>query len=124
NVKVPILLEAPRRVGESRSTDDGARATDAELARQQVRAEEGKGVGEQEQQVVPDDGGARSVADHPRGRIADQRVREGEAVSQRPEGVRLEVVEWLVKDRVAAPGDLPCLHQGVSDVARHVASEV
>ena len=88
-----------------------------DLSRQQIRAEEGQGVGEDEEDVVADDRLFRTVADHPCGGVADQRIAEGERVWDRPEAVRVEEFERLIEERVAAPGGLPGDRQRVADVA-------
>jgi hypothetical protein len=123
-VEVAVLLEAPRCVGEGGAGHGSARAAGAELAREQPCAEEAERVGEQEEQVVAEDRGRHPGADRPRRGVAGEGVRERQAVAQRPEGVGLEVVERLVKERVAAPPDLPGLHERVAHVAWHVARHV
>ena len=57
-------------------------------------------------------------------RVAGERVREREAVVERPEDVGLEVVERLVQEGVTAPADLPRLDERVADVPRNVARHV
>src|SRR5207244_3092474 len=57
-------------------------------------------------------------------RVADQLVREGQRVPERPEDVRLEEVERLVDERVPVPGDLPGLDERIAEILRYVAAEM
>ena len=96
----------------------------AELAREQVRADEAQRVGEQEEEVVARDGGVDAFADQTGRRVPDERVGEREAVGQRPEHVRLKEGERLRLQRMPVPRDLPRLHERVTEVLRDVAPEV
>jgi hypothetical protein len=48
--------------------------------------------------------------------VADWRVREGEAIGQGPEDVRLEKVERLMERCMTHPGHLPGLEKRVARV--------
>ena len=52
HMQVPVLRELPRRIGKGGAHSRGADPSDPELAGEQVRAEERKHVGEEEEQVV------------------------------------------------------------------------
>ena len=78
-MQVAGLGDAVGRVGERGAGGGAAEPAEAELAGEQVGADEAQRPGEQEQQVVADErrDGARAEE---RGRaVAEQRVREGEA---------------------------------------------
>jgi hypothetical protein len=124
HVHVPVLLEAEGREGESRPGDDRSRGPDPQLARQQVCAEEGQRVGEQEQHVVARHGGLAPRPDQPGRRVAEQGVGECKRVVERPELVGLEELERLMGERVAAPRHLPRLHQRVAEVLGDVLSQM
>ena len=124
DVQVAVVLEAKRREGERGPRDRGADRAEPELAGEEVGARERERVGEEEEHVVAHDRGLRARADQARRRVADQRVRERQRVVERPELVRLEEVERLVRERVTVPGDLPRLHERVAEVLGHVVAEV
>ena len=119
-----VLLEPERRVGEGDGGDQRARVADPELTGEDIRAEEGERVGEEEDEVVADDRVVGPVSDEARGRVSDQGVAERERVGLGPELVRLEEVEWLVRECVAAPGDLPRLRERIAEVLRDRLAEV
>src|SRR5204863_9453279 len=110
-----VLLEPEGCEGEGGARDHRARRAQPELAREQVRAEEGERVGEEEEQVVADERRVRPATDQTGRRIADESVAEGERVPDRPEPVRVEEVERLMEQGVASPGRLPGLRQGVGE---------
>ena len=66
-MQVAGLLEPPGREGERGAGHDAAQAAAPELARKQVRAEEGEREREQEEQVVAGDRRLDPVADQPAG---------------------------------------------------------
>src|SRR5439155_23625565 len=102
-----------------------AEAGSAELARQQIRAEEGERVREDDEQVVDDERRVRALRrDHAGGRVPEERVAEGEAVLVRPVRVRLEEIERVVEQGVADPGDLPGLERRVVRLLRRVRAQV
>ena len=117
HLQVAVLLQPVGRVGEGRAGDHGADGPEPEFAGEQVRAEEGERVGEDEERVVADHRRVRALADQSRRRIPDQGVPEGERVVGRPEAIGVEEVERLVEQGVTAPGRLPGLRQRVADVA-------
>jgi hypothetical protein len=121
---VAVLLEAEGGEGVGRAGDGGTSGTESQLARQQVRAGEREGVGEQEHQVVADDGRVGALPDQSGGRVADERVGERERVAERPELVGVEEVQRLVDERVAVPCHLVRLRQRVTEVLRDVAAQV
>ena len=121
---VTFLLQPPRGVGEGEAGDRGAGPVRAEFACEQPGPGEAQRVGEEEQDVVARDGGARALADQPRRGVADERVGDGEAVAHRPERVGLEEPRRLMGERVTVPRDLPGLHERVAEVLRDVAAHV
>ena len=112
-----VLRQPPGRVRKGCAGGDGSEPPCAELAGEQVGAEEGERVREEEERVVDDERGVRVALCREAGRcVADQRVREGQAVGERPEDVRLEEMERLVQHGVADPRDLPGLEERVAEV--------
>ncbi len=92
------------------------RGSSADLARQEISADEGENVGEEKEQVVANCGGLQAVADEPCQRIAGEGVAESKARAERPEDVCVEEVERLVQERMAAPGHRPRLEQRILHV--------
>ena len=124
DLHVPVLLQAEGRERERGARHRRAAGAEPELAGQQVGAHERERVGEQEHQVVAEDGGVRARADQPGGGVADERVGEGEGVAERPELVGVEEVERLVGERVAVPCHLVGLGEGVAQVLGDVVAQV
>ena len=96
----------------------------AELARQQIGADEAQRPGQQEQQVVADQRRDRARAEERRRPVPEQRVREGEAERVGVEGVGVEQVQRVVEHRVPHPGDLPGGAHRVAEVRRDAAGQV
>ena len=106
-MQVPGLGDAVGRVGERRRRGGRAELAQAELAGEQVGADEAQRLGEQEQQVVTDERRDGARAEERRRAVAEQRIREREAQRVRVEGVGVEQVQRVVEHRVTDPGDLP-----------------
>ena len=96
HLQVPVLLEPEGGEGIGGARHRRSRRAKSELSRQQIGAEEGERVSEQEEEVVANDRVVRPRADQPGGRVADQGVPVGERVLDWPKLVRLEEVERLV----------------------------
>ena len=124
-MQVPALLQAPRRARERRAAHRGRPRRSAQLAREQVPAEEGEREREEEEEVVADHRGVRPGPDQPGRRVADQRVGEREAVGAAARtGWTGRSSQRLGRQRVAVPGDLPALRQRIAEVERDVRPQV
>jgi hypothetical protein len=123
-VQVAVHGQAERRVGERGPRHGAPGATGAELAGEQVGAGEGERVRQQEEEVVADERGGLAHPDEAGGRVAEQRVREGEAVRRPPERVRVEQGERLGEQGVALPSELPRGPDGVAEVLGDVVVEL
>ena len=118
------LRDAVGRVRERRAGCGAARAAEAELACEQICAQEAQRPGEQEQQVVAHQRGHGSRAEQ-RGRaVAEQRVGEREGLVMRPERVRVPQMERVVEHGVPLPGELPRGAHRVAEVLAYVRAQV
>ena len=123
-MQVSGLRDPVGGVGERQAGGGGAGAAEAQLAGQQVGAEEGQRPREQEQQVVVDEGGD-GPGPEPRDRaVAQQRVGEGQAQGVGVEGVRVPQVQGVVQHRVAHPGDLPGGADRVAEIRGDAARQM
>ena len=91
-MQVPRLGDAVGGVGEGDARGGRGVPAQAELAREQVGADEAQRPGPQEQEVVADERGDRARAEERRRAVAEQRVGEGEAERVGVEGVGVEQV--------------------------------
>ena len=126
-MQVPGLRHAVGRVGEGDAGGGAAEPPQAELAREQVGADEAQRPGEKEQEVVADERRDGAGAEERRRAVAEQRVREGEAERVGVEGVGVEQVQRVVQHRVPHPRDLPGgahrIAQVWGDAAAHVQDQ-
>src|ERR687890_662226 len=98
---MPVLRTPEGRIGEGDASGGSAEPGQAQLVPKQVGTDKGQRVGEEEEEVVDDEGGVRALfGKQTSRRVADERVREGERVGERPERVRLEGVQRLVEERL------------------------
>ncbi len=123
-MQVARLGDAVGRVGEGQAGGGAAEPAEAELAGEQVGADEAERPRPQEQQVVADERGDGARAEERRRAVAEQRVREGEAERVRVEGVGVEDVQRVVEHRVPDPGDLPGGAHRVAEVGGDAAGHV
>ena len=87
------MCETKRCVGEGGSGNSGTQRACPKLSGEEVRADEGQDVGEEEEQVVADSGRLEPVPDDPDGRIAGEGVAERESRAKRPEDIRVEEMQ-------------------------------
>ena len=123
-MQVACLGDAVGGVGEGDPGSRPAEAAQAELADEQVGADEAQRPGEQEEQVVADESGHGARAEEGRRSVAQQGVREGQAERVGVEGVGVEQVQRVVEHRVAHPGDLPGGAHGIAEVGGDPARQV
>src|SRR4051812_20267772 len=118
------LVDPPRRERVGSGRDCSPSSVQTELTREEIATDECERLREYDEQVVTDECGDESGAEHAGRRVADQSVRERKAVSERPGGVCIEPVRWLVQERVPVPRHLPGLERWIAQVARDVRIEV
>jgi hypothetical protein len=123
-VQLPVHGQAEGRVGERGTRHGTPGAIGAELPGEQIGAGEGERVRQQEEEVVAGQRGGLARTDQPGRRVAEQRVREGQAVGERPERVRVEEGERLGQQRVPLPGELPRGSDRVAEVLGDVVVEL
>ena len=123
-MQVSGLGHAVGRVCEREPGGGAAEASEAELAREQVGADEAQRPGEQEQEVVADERGDGARSEERRRAVAEQRVREREAERMRVERVGVEQVLWLMEHGVSHPCDLPSGSHGVAEIGGDAARQV
>ena len=108
HVDVAELSETERPEGEERAGDRRSRERAPQLADEQRRAGPAEQEGsEQEDVVVEDRRGVKEIERQHEEHACQQVLREGEAVGERVEDVRLEERERVLAELVRAPGENP-----------------